>query len=134
MTNIESFNIGLYFYLYFIAEKVDLKNETAYLVAKRRAVLENIIAATKEHETRAAANQAILEAQVVFKENQLLHRQLVQARLEKIRSGASSTPQASSSDSDWHPTGFEAFGGSPNRGFISPNVTSAHRNESVEVV
>ena len=36
-------------------DKVDYRNEQAYLYAKRRAILQNIVADTQEKEDRAAA-------------------------------------------------------------------------------
>ena len=116
--------------MFLIIEKVDLKNELAYLAAKRRAVLQNIIASTKEHESRTEANKAITEAQNVFKENQLLHRQLMQAKLKKIQSGATSTPHASSSP---NVSSSPNASSSPNRGFIPPhaNASSAHGNSAI---
>ena len=65
-------------------EKIDLRKEGAFLAAKRKAVLLNILADTKEKEARAAFFEESKAAQVVFKENQLLQRQILEAKLMKM--------------------------------------------------
>ena len=72
---------------------MDYKNEQKYLEIKRRAVLENILADTKMKEAQAAGAQKFQEAQIVFKQNQILQQRLLQAKLEKIQPGLGELPQ-----------------------------------------
>ena len=93
----------------FLTEKINFKNETAFLVAKRKALLQNILADTEMKKGQTAASQAqaiafqkMKDAHIVFQDNQLLQRRLIQAKLEKAGLSSALPERPSENDLPQH--------------------------------